>query len=373
MRKILLPPLAGALLSLLAASAWGHDLKQDLTIAVAGPMTGPVATIGEQMKRGAEAAAAQINDAGGVAGHKIKIVIMDDQCDPKQAVAVANHIVGDQVKFVDGHACSGSSIPASDVYADNKVLMISPASSNPALTEKGLPTILRVFPRDDAQGAFIAPWIANKYKDEKIAVVHDKSAYGQGLATVVRNKLHDAGAKEVLFEGINAGEKDYSAIVSKLRSLGVEVLYFGGYHTELGLIKRQAGDLGYKLQAISGDGLATPEFWSIAGPAGEGTLFTFASDPRRSPGAAKALAYFKAQNFEPEGFTLFSYAVIETIAAGVQRAGSDDAVKVAAALKTGQPVDTILGPIKFDAKGDVVDPGFDINIWHDGKYAALPK
>ena len=143
--------------------------------------------------------------------------------------------------------------------------MISPASSNPALTEKGLPTILRVFPRDDAQGAFIAPWIANTFKDKKIAVVHDKSAYGQGLATVVRNKLHDAGVKEVLFEGINAGEKDYSAIVSKWRSLGVDVLYFGGYHTELGLIKRQAGDLGYKLQAISGDGLATPEFWSIAG------------------------------------------------------------------------------------------------------------
>lgn len=365
--------LVPAFVALIALPLLAIPARADIEIAMVAPMTGTDASAGEQMRDGSLQAVEDLNAKGGVLGQKLRLTIHDDVCDPKQAVAVANHIVGDQVKFVDGHACSGSSIPASDVYADNKVLMISPASSNPALTEKGLPTILRVFPRDDAQGAFIAPWIANKYKDEKIAVVHDKSAYGQGLATVVRNKLHDAGAKEVLFEGINAGEKDYSAIVSKLRSLGVEVLYFGGYHTELGLIKRQAGDLGYKLQAISGDGLATPEFWSIAGPAGEGTLFTFASDPRRSPGAAKALAYFKAQNFEPEGFTLFSYAVIETIAAGVQRAGSDDAVKVAAALKTGQPVDTILGPIKFDAKGDVVDPGFDINIWHDGKYAALPK
>lgn len=367
MRKILLPPLAGALLSLMTAAAWADNL----TIAVAGPMTGQLAALGDQFKRGAEAAAVQINEAGGVAGRKIKIVIVDDQCDPKQAVSAANHIVGDQIRFVDGHACSGSSIPASDVYAENKVLMMSPASSNPTLTEKGLPTVLRVFPRDDAQGAFIAPWLAEKFKGKTIAILHDKSAYGQGLATVVRNKLEAAGVKEVLFDGVNPGEKDYSAIVSKLRTLNVDVLYFGGYHTEAGLILRQSAEQGKKLQLVSGDGLATPEFWAIAGPAGEGTLFTFARDPRRSPIASKALVYFKAQNFEPEGFTLFSYAVVQAIVAGVQRAGSDDAGKVAAALENGQPVDTILGPISFDAKGDVVTPSFDINVWQDGKYAPL--
>ena len=367
MRTSLIPLMAGAALACLASAAYADDLA----IAVAGPMTGPVASIGEQMKRGAEAAAAEINAAGGVNGRKIKIVDMDDQCDPKQAVAVANHIVGDQIKFVDGHACSGSSIPAADVYADNKVLMMSPSSSNPTLTEKGLKTVLRVFPRDDAQGAFIAPWIAKEFKGKKIAVLHDKSAYGQGLATVVLAKLHEAGVKEVLFDGINPGEKDYSAIVSKLRNLGVEALYYGGYHTEAGLILRQAHDQNYKFQLISGDGMATPEFWSIAGPAGEGMRFTFAADPRRSPAAAKALDYFKAQKFEPEGFTLFSYAVVQAIAEGVKGAGSDDPRKVAAFLESGKPVATILGAIKFDAKGDVVNPGFDINIWHDGKYAPM--
>jgi branched-chain amino acid transport system substrate-binding protein len=133
-------------------------------------MTGPVASIGEQMKRGADTAAAAINDAGGVEGRKIKIVIEDDACDPKQAVAIANLIVGQQIKYVDGHACSGSSIPASDVYADNSILMMSPASSNPALTEKGHPTIMRLYPRDDRQGEFIAPWIADQYKGKKIAI-----------------------------------------------------------------------------------------------------------------------------------------------------------------------------------------------------------
>ena len=165
MRSFVMLSLAGAAVSAFASSS----LADDLVIAVAGPMTGPVASIGDQMKRGAEAAAAAINDAGGVNGRKIKIVVQDDACDPKQAVAVANLIVGEQIKFVDGHACSGSSIPASEVYAENNVLMMSPASSNPVLTEKGHPTILRLYPRDDAQGAFVAPWIAEKFKGEKTA------------------------------------------------------------------------------------------------------------------------------------------------------------------------------------------------------------
>src|SRR5271163_1406531 len=179
MRSIFTTSMAGIALAALTAPV----LAQDITIAVAGPMTGPVASIGEQMKRGAEAAAAAINDAGGVGGRKIKIVVEDDACDPKQAVAVANLIVGQQIKFVDGHACSGSSIPAADIYADNDVLMRSPASSNPTLTEKGHPTIMRLYGRDDRQGEFIAPWIADRYKGKKIAILHDKSAYGKGLAS----------------------------------------------------------------------------------------------------------------------------------------------------------------------------------------------
>src|SRR4051812_4263091 len=229
----------------------------ELTIAVAGPMTGPVASIGEQMKRGAETAAAAINEAGGVNGRKIKIVIEDDACDPKQAVAVAKRIVSPQIKFVDGHACSGSSIPASDIYADNSVLMMSPASSNPVLTEKGHLTIMRLYGRDDAQGAFVGPWIAEKYKGKKVAILNDKSAYGKGLATVVGQAMNKAGLKEVLNEGINPGEKDYTAVVTKLKAVGADFVYFGGYHTEAGLMLRQAADQGYKLNLMTGDSIAT--------------------------------------------------------------------------------------------------------------------
>jgi len=369
MRNVFTISMAGVALAALTASA----LAQDITIAVAGPMTGPVASIGDQMKRGAEAAAAAINDAGGVNGRKIKIAIEDDACDPKQAVAVANLIVGQQIKFVDGHACSGSSIPAADIYADNNVLMMSPASSNPVLTEKGHPAIMRLYGRDDAQGAFIAPWIAEQYKGKKIAILHDKSAYGKGLATVVKDKLNAAGVTEVLFEGINPGEKDYNAIITKLKAAGTEFVYFGGYHTEAGLMLRQAADQGYKLNLMTGDSIATSEFWQISGPAGEGTLFTFPTDPRRSPNAAKALEQFKAQGFDPEGFTLFSYGVIQAIADGIKKAGSDDPKAVAKALESGAAVDTVMGPVKFDSKGDIKDPRYDINQWKEGKYAPIAK
>ena len=369
MRKALILSSAGLALAALAAPV----RAQDITIAVAGPITGPVASIGEQMKRGAEAAAAAINEAGGVNGRKIKIVIEDDACDPKQAVAVANLIVGQQIKYVDGHACSGSSIPASDVYAENNVLMMSPASSNPAMTEKGHATIMRLYPRDDAQGAFVAPWIAEKYKGKRIAILHDKGAYGKGLATVVKDKLNAAGVTEVMFEGINPGEKDYSAVITKLKNAGAELVYFGGYHTEAGLLLRQAADQGYKLNLMTGDSIATSEFWAISGPAGEGTLFTFPTDPRRSPKAAKALEQFKAEGYDPEGFTLFSYGVIQAIAEGIKRAGSDDPAKIAKALEDGQPVDTLMGPVKWDSKGDIKDPRYDINLWSAGKYAPIAQ
>ena len=211
--------------------------------------------------------------------------------------------------------------------------MMSPASSNPVLTEKGHPTIMRIYPRDDEQAAFIGPWIAKKYKGKKIAILHDKSAYGKGLAKVVKDKLNAAGVNEVLFEGINPGEKDYTAVVTKLKNAGAEFVYFGGYHPEGGLMLRQAADQGYKLNLMIGDSIATSEFWQISGPAGEGTLFTFPSDPRRSPNAAKALEQFKAQGFNPEGFTLFSYGVVQAIAEGIKRAGSDDPKAVAKALE----------------------------------------
>jgi len=189
---------------------------------------------------------------------------------------------------------------------------------------------------------------------------------------VVKASLNKSGVTEVIYEGINAGEKDYGAVVNRLRSAGVEFLYFGGYHTEAGLIKRQASDQNYQFQLMMGDSLATPEFWSVAGSAGEGTLFTFPPDARENEAAKAALEQFRQINFTPEGFTLFSYAVVQTIAGGIAKANSTDPVAVAKTLRS-TSVDTVLGPISFDERGDIKDPKFDINVWKDGKYSKLTQ
>lgn len=359
----------------LVFGAQGARAQEDIVIAVAGPITGQLATIGDQFKTGAQAAADAINAAGGVNGRQIKLSIQDDVCDPKQAVSVANRIVAEGIKFIDGHACSGSSIPASAVYAEAGVLMMSPASSNPVLTdaaaENGWPTIMRLYTRDDAQGAFIGPWIAEKYKGKNVVILHDKSAYGQGVADAVRATMNASGLNEVMYEGINAGDKDYSALVTKMKELKADVVYFGGYHPEAGLILRQSAEQGFKFQLIMPDSIASPEFWQVAGPAGEGTMFVFPSDPQSKPEAKEAVEKIKASGFVPEGFTLFSYAVVQAVAQGIERAGTDDPMKVAEALKNGEPISTVVGQITFDEKGDIKDATYDINQWHDGQYAPI--
>ncbi|MBL8579040.1 MAG: ABC transporter substrate-binding protein [Mesorhizobium sp.] len=368
--RTILAVAAGLAISTQVASA-----QEDITIAVAGPITGQLATIGDQFKIGAQAAADAINAAGGVGGRKVVLSIQDDVCDPKQAVSVANRIAAEGIKFVDGHACSGSSIPASAVYAESGILMMSPASSNPLLTDdaakNGWSTIMRLYTRDDAQGAFIGPWIAEKYKGKNVVILHDKSAYGQGVADAVKATMNAAGLNEVMYEGLNAGEKDYTALVTKMKSLNADVVYFGGYHPEAGLILRQSAEQGFKFQLIMPDSIASPEFWQVAGPAAEGTLFVFPSDPQAKPEAKEAVEKIKAGGFAPEGFTLFSYAVIQAIAQGIERAGTDDPLKVAEALKDGTPVNTVVGEITFDEKGDIKNATYDINQWRDGVYAPI--
>ncbi|MGC4026472.1 MAG: ABC transporter substrate-binding protein [Mesorhizobium sp.] len=375
---MILKRLTQAALLSLALGTPAAIAAEDISIAVATPVTGPLANIGDQYKRGAEAAAAEINAKGGVlGGRQIKIVMEDDACDPKQAVSVANRVIAEGIKFVDGHTCSGATIPASAVYAEGGVLMMTASASSPVLTDdaakNGWPTIMRLYTRDDAQGLFIGPWIAEKYKGKPVAILHDKSAYGQGIAEKVKESINANGMQEVLFEGINAGEKDYSAVVTKLKELNPALVYFGGYHPEAGLMLRQAADAGFKLTLMMPDSIASPEFWQISGPAGEGTMFVFPADPQARPEAKAAVEKFKTEGYAPEGFTLFSYAVIQAIAQGIERAGSDDPMAVAEALKNGQAVETVVGSVVFDEKGDMKDPKYDINLWSNGKYAPIQQ
>lgn len=364
MKKILL---ASAALGLLASGpAWA-----DIKIATAGPMTGQYASFGAQMKAGAEQAVEDINAAGGINGEMLQLSVGDDACDPKQAVAVANQMAGEGVVFMAGHFCSGSSIPASQVYSEEGIVQISPASTNPDFTDKRPgPGIFRTCGRDDQQGAVAGKFLVDNFAGKKVAFVHDKTAYGKGLADATKSAYEAAGGTPAMYEAYTAGEKDYTALVTKLKSEGIDVLYVGGYHTEAGLMARQMREQGMDTVLVSGDALVTDEYWAITGDAGAGTLMTFSPDPRKNEIAKPVVDKLLASGKTAEGYALYTYAAIQAWADAVKAAGSTDFDAVVKALNDGK-FETVLGPLEFDDKGDVTLPGYVFYEWKDGKYDYL--
>ncbi len=357
-----------ALILGVAATALTTGVAQaDILVGVAGPQTGAYATFGEQVFIGARQAVKDINAKGGVLGQKLQLLEGDDACDPKQAVAVANQMVNRGAVFVDGHFCSGSSIPASAVYQEEGVVMMSYGSTNPKLTEQGFANIYRVCGRDDQQGPTAAELILSKFKGKKLAVLHDKSAYGKGLADETKKALNAKGFQETMYEAYTAGEKDYSALVTKMKQAGIDVIYLGGYHSEGGLIIRQAKEQGLNAVMVGGDALGTSEFATIAGKAADGTLFTFNPDPRKDPANKAVVESFRASGFEPEGYTLYSYAAMQAFAQAAAKAGNTKAPEVNKALKA-NTFDTLLGKIGFDSKGDPKAPGFLFYEWKNGNF-----
>jgi branched-chain amino acid transport system substrate-binding protein len=359
-----------AMILVFALSGCGGD-ENTIPVALVGPITGQYATFGAQMRYGADMAVADINAAGGVLGKQLYLDIGDDACDPKQAVAVANQMVGGGVKLVAGHYCSGSSIPASKVYAEGDMVQISPASTNPVFTDnRAGPNIYRVCGRDDQQGGVAGKYLAENFADKAVAFVHDKTAYGKGLADETKKAMNAAGKQEAVYEAISAGEKDYSALVSKLKQANIDVVYFGGYHTEAGLIVRQMRDQGMATILMGGDALITQEYWTITGNAGEGTLMTFSPDPRKNPAAADVVKRFKEKSIEPEGYVLYSYAAIQAWKQAAEKAKSTAMEDVVKALNDTE-FDTVIGKFKFNEKGDPTLPPYAVYRWSNGNYEQI--
>ena len=344
--------------------------RADIVIATAGPMSGTYAAFGDQMQVGARFAVADLNETGGVLGEELRLLVGDDACDSRRAQTVANQLVNDGVLFVAGHYCSHASIPASRVYTEQDVLQISPASTSPVLTDEGGDNVFRVCGRDDKQGVIAAQYIAEHYRHARIAVVHDGTAYGQGLADATRTELRAIGLREVLYEAYVSGESDYSTLVSRLNRASIDVLYVGGYHTEAGLMVRQMREQGMDTQLISGDALITQEFWTIAGEAGEGTLMTFGPEPRENPAAADVVRRFREWGYEPEGYTLYTYAAIQVFAQAAEIAGSTQIDELIEALRT-NTFETVIGDLSFDEKGDIRQPAYVWYAWADGTYATV--
>jgi branched-chain amino acid transport system substrate-binding protein len=349
-------------------------LAQTIKIGSAGPMTGQYASFGEQLRKGAEMAIAEINAAGGVMGKKLELSIGDDACDPKQAAAVANKMVSDKVVFVAGHFCSGSSIPASKIYKEGKILQITPASTNPKLTDEALTegnkTLFRTCGRDDVQGVMVGGFITKNHKAKKVAILHDKSPYGKGVADETKKAMNAGGVKEAMYEAYNDTDRDFTALVNKMKQAKIDIIVLGGYHTHAALIIKQSREQGLPAQMIGFDSLETAEFAQLGGAATNGVLMSFPPKPESDPANAALVKKFKDQGYNPEGYTLFNYAAIKVWAEAVAKANSTDGDKVAAALRGGK-FSSAVGPLEFDAKGDIKNPVYNLYIWKDGKSAPM--
>ena len=363
--------LAGAF-ALLAGTYLGGTgtARADIVIGLGTATTGAVAALGQQSVLGAEQAVKDINAKGGVLGQKLVLRIGDDACDPRQAVAVANRFVSEGVAAVVGHLCSGSSIPASNVYKEEGIVMVSPTATSPTLTESGAENIFRVCGRDDQQGVISGKHLAQAYRGKNIAVIDDKQTYGKGLADVVAQTLEEAGQPVAYRGSITAGERDFAALITALKDKNIDAVYYGGYHPELGLIVRQAREMGFQAQFIAGDGLNNPEYWSITGPAGAGTLYTDSPSAADNPAAQQVAQAVQQAGKNAGNFVFYSYAAVQVIAQGLEKAGEVDSEKLVEALHNDR-FETVVGPIQFDEKGDVVDPAYVLYEWRDGKAVQL--
>jgi branched-chain amino acid transport system substrate-binding protein len=363
--------LAVAAVAFMAAPA-----AAQIKIGSAGPMTGQYAAFGEQLRRGATMAVEDINAAGGVNGQKLELLVGDDACDPKQATAVANKMVSDKAVFVAGHFCSGSSIPASDIYREGKVLQISPASTNPKLTEdaftKGNTTVFRTCGRDDVQGVTVGNYILKHYKNGKVAILHDKTPYGKGVADETKKAINKGGLREAMYEAYNDTDKDFTALINKMKQAKIDVIVLGGYHTAGALIIKQSREQGLAAQMMGFDSLVTAEFPQLGGAATDGVLMSFAPKAEDDPKNAALVKKFRDAKYEPEGYTLYSYAAVKAWADAANKAKSTDPAAVAAALRSGK-YDTTVGVLEFDQKGDIKNPVYDIYVWKDGKSSPTTK
>lgn len=334
-----------------------------LKIGIAGPQTGAVAQYGDMQFQGTHAAIELINKAGGINGMKLEAVEYDDACDPKQAVAVANKVVSDGVQYVVGHLCSSSTQPASDVYEEEGILAVT-CSTNPSITSRGYEMIFRTIGLDSDQGPTAARYIADNLKPKKVAIIHDKQQYGEGIAMSVREALKQSGVNVAITEGVTAGDKDFSALIFKLKREGIDLVYYGGYHPELGLIMRQSFANDFKPQFVGPEAVGNKAISSIAGEATENLKVTLPARYDLLPGNKAVVDLMKEKGQDPTGpFVWTSVAAVQAMVKAMAEVGTDDPMKVADYLRN-KTIDTAMGPLTWDSKGDLIGFEFGMYQWH---------
>ncbi len=334
-------------------------------------MTGDQAKMGMDFKNGVSLAVQEWNSKGGVLGKKIEVIVSDDQHDPKQAVSVANKMVNEGVVGVIGHFNSSCSIPASDVYHRAGIPMITPGSTNPQLTEKGYDNVFRVCGRDDQQGKVAADFVTNYLKLKNVAILHDKTTYGQGLADEFRKFLGN-DVNVVYYGGIVPGDQDFKMVLTAIKSKSPQLIYFGGIYPEAGLLVKQAKELGLNAPFMSGDGTIDPKFIEIAGAAAEGTYLTFSPDPRNIPSAAGFIEKYQAKYGDIGPYSVYAYDAANILLSAIKAANSTDGKAIIEKLHS-MEFDVALGKIRFNEKGDVTVSPYVVWITRGGKFVEYWK
>ena len=350
----------------LNAGAQGATIK----IGVPVPLSGGNAKMGDDISKAAMLAVEQWNAKGGVLGRKLEIVTFDDACDAQASVTAAHKLVDGGVVAVAGGYCSSAAIPASAVYHDSGVAFVADASSNPKLTDQGFENVFRVIGRDDQQGPYAAGFMMKTLKAKRIAIIHDNTVYAKGLADATKAALTGKpGVQVVFFDAITPGEKDFSAVLTKVKSLNPDVTYFTGYYPEGGLVAKQFKDLGVSGKFMAGDANNDPTFVSEAGSAAEGVYVTSTPLPQDQSTAKAFIAQYKARwNQDPGPYSALEYDAVNVVIDALRRAGKADRAAVIKMITATKNYHGATGTISFDKKGDRTSVLYISYIIKNGKF-----
>ena len=346
-----------------------HQDENVIRIGAAGPMTGDQSKMGIDLRNGVELAVSEWNDKGGVLGKKIQLVPGDDQADPKQAVSIANKFINQKVNAVVGHWNSNCSINASTYYNTAKIVSISPASTNPRLTQQGYKTVFRVCGTDDQQGGVAAEFVLRTMQPKRVAVLHDNTTYGKGLADFFKQVI-EKNAQVVYYDGIQTKDPDYKAVLTLIKQKNPDVYFFGGVYPEAGRLVRQAKEVGMNVSMVTGDGVYDPTFITIAGNSADGTYVTFGKDPSGLPTSKSFNEKYSAKYGAPGPYSIYAYDAANIILTAFQKTGTTDGLTVAAYIAK-NTFTGAFGDISFDKNGDVTRAPYVVWKVADGKFVEV--
>lgn len=364
--------IAAICVSLVLGLAVSGVSADTIKLGIAGPHSGDLAPYGIPAMRAAQLVVKQVNEQGGILGKQVELLIQDEQCNPNIATNAAARRVSDGVHVVMGHICSGATRAALGIYREAKIPVMSPSATNPPLTQSGeYPNFFRTIASDDMQAKLAVDYAVNTLGVKKVAVLHDRGDYGRGFAEFAKQNLDEKGIEIVLFEGITPGAMDYSSIVQRVRREGADSLIFGGYHPEASKLVTQMERRRVDAVFISDDGVKDDSFLNVAGTAAEGAYMTGPKDLSALPQNKAAVEAFQAAyGAEPGAFFQEGYAATLALLNAIQKAGSTDYDAVVNALRT-EYVETPVGLIKFDEKGDAEGVGFSVFKVENGAFVQM--